>query len=194
MRSVSEVERESGAMRIGRWWIGVAVVAAAGLVGGGAWARPTAEILDWGLMTGRRALTPPPGEGGTGMAPAVPMSHQRYVERTDAVEARLCRSFGVRLRIVPGAGEPEPGIVGVHVLHPTFTAPDGATSTEDDFASAVVFGQTHVGFTFDHPWEMQPGDWTFVVAAGGAIVATKRFHVALPPPGSPTSDCGGGTS
>lgn len=171
-----------------------AALAASGLGAGTAAAHPTAEILDWGPIVGRRAPDAPLGTGGTGLAPAVPMSHQRYLDRTDAIEARLCRSFGVKLRIVPGAGEPEPGAVVVRVLHPTFTGPDGATSAEDDFASAIVFGQTHVGFTFDHDWEMRPGDWTFVVAAGGAIVATKRFHVALPPPGSPTSDCGGGTS
>ena len=177
-----------------RSWIRVAVLAASCLDGASAWAHPTAEILDWGPMTGQRALGAPLGTGGTGMAPAVPMSHQRYLERTDVIEARLCRSFGVKLRIVPGVGEPEPGVVGVHVLHPTFTAPGGATSTEDDFISAVVFGQTHAGFTFDHDWEMQPGAWTFVISVGGTVVARQDFRVTLPPAGAPTSDCDGTTS
>ena len=181
-------------MGAGRWHVGLAALAMGWLGAGPASAHPTAEVLDWGLMTGRRAPGTPLGEGGTGMAPAVPMSHQRYIARTDAIEARLCRSFGLHLRIVPGAGEPEPGLVVVRVLHPTFTGPDGATSTEDAFASSVVFGQTHAGFTFDHDWEMRPGDWTFVVVAGGAVVATKRFHVTLPPAGAPTSDCDAGTS
>lgn len=157
-------------------------------------AAPSAEVLDFGILTGRRAPAPPPGGGGTGLAPAVPMSHHRYIARTDAIEARLCRSFGLHLRIVPGPGEPEPPAVVVHVLHPTFTTPEGATSSEDDFASAVVFGQTHAGFTFDHPWEMQPGEWTFVVSTGRTVVARQRFRVTLPPPGAPTSDCDGATS
>ncbi len=178
----------------GRLWIGFAALAASCLGAEAAGAHPTADIVDYGVMTGRRARDTPLGEGGTGMAPAVPMSHQLYIARTDAIEARLCRSFGLHLRIVPGAGEPEPRAVVVHVLHPTFTGPGGATSSEDDFASAVVFGQTHVGFTFDHDWEMQPGTWTFVVSAGDAVVATKRFRVTLPPAGAPTSDCDGGTS
>ncbi len=177
-----------------RSWTCVAVLATSCLAGAGAWARPTAEILDWGPMTGRRALGAPLGTGGTGMAPAVPMSHQRYLERTDAVEARLCRSFGVKLRILPGPGEPEPGLVVVTVLHPTFTAPGGATSTEDTFISAVVFGQTHAGFTFDHDWERQPGAWTFVISVGGTVVARQNFRVSLPPAGTPTSDCDGTTS
>ena len=181
-------------MNDGRLRIAAAALAASWLATGVAWAQPTGEVLDWGQVTGRRALETPLGTGGTGMAPAVPMSHQSYIARTDAIEARLCRSFGVKLRIVPGAGESEPGLVGVRVLHPTFTGPGGMTSTEDDFASAVVFGQTHVGFTFDHDWEMQPGDWTFVVSAGGTVVATERFHVTLPPAGTPTSDCDGTTS
>lgn len=172
----------------------LAATLAACCAAGGAFAHPTAEVLDWGLLTGRRALEAPLGTGGTGMAPAVPMSHQRYIERTDTIEARLCRSFGMKLRILPGAGEPEPRLVVVHVLHPTFTGPNGATSTEDDFASAIVFGQTHVGFTFDHDWERVPGDWTFVVSAGDAIVASRRFHVTLPRAGQPTSDCDGRTS
>ena len=170
-------------------WIGLAAVAGCWLGAGSASAHPTAKILDYGVMTGRRALETPLGQGGTGLTPAVPMSHQRYIAQTDAIEARLCRSFGLHLLIVPGAGEPEPGAVIVHVLHPTFTGPGGATSAEDDFASAVVFGQTHVGFTFDHDWEMRPGDWTFVVSAGGAVVAVRSFHVFLPPPGAPTPDC-----
>lgn len=173
--------------------LGAALLAGLCLAGPAA-AAPSAEVLDFGTMTGRRAPAPPPGAGGTGLAPAVPMSHQRYIERTDAIEARLCRSFGLHLRIVPGPGEPEPPAVIVHVFHPAFTAPDGATSGEDAFASAVVFGQTHAGFTFDHPWEMRPGEWTFVVSAGRAVVATQRFHVTLPPPGAPTSDCDGATS
>ena len=176
-------------MNDNRLWIGLTALAVFALGAGSAWAHPTAEILDYGVMTGRRALEAPLGEGGTGLAPAEPMSHQRYIARTDAVEARLCRSFGVKLRIVPGAGEPEPGSVVAHVLHPIFTAPGGATSAEDAFASAVVFGQTHVGFTFDHDWEMRPGDWTFVVAAGGTVVATKTFHVTLPPAGTSASGC-----
>ena len=175
-------------------WIGLATLAGCCLGAGSASAHPTAEVLDYGVMTGRRALETPLGQGGTGMAPAVPMSHQRYIAQTDVIEARLCRSFGLHLRIVPGAGEPEPGGVVVHVLHPTFTGPGGATSAEDDFASAVVFGQTHVGFTFDHDWEMRPGAWSFMVVADGAVVATKRFRVTLPPEGAPTTDCDGGTS
>ena len=174
--------------------IRAAALAASWFTAGGASAHPAAEVLDWGLLTGQRALGAPLGTGGTGMAPAVPMSHQRYLARTDDIEARLCRSFGVKLRIVPGLGEPEPRLVAVHVLHPTFTGPDGASSTEDDFASAVVFGQTHAGFTFDHAWEMQPGDWTFVVSTGGTVVATHRFHVTLPAASAPTSDCDGATS
>lgn len=157
-------------------------------------ARPTAELLDWGRVDGVRGAAPGPGEEGTGLAPALPMSHQSVVERTDAIEARLCRSFGMMLRILPGPGEREPEGVVVHVIHPLLTRPDGATSTEDAFASLVVFGHTYAGFTFDHGWEMRPGDWTFVVVADGAVVATKRFRVTLPPAGAPASDCGAAVS
>lgn len=181
-------------MVVGIWWCGPAVLAALFCAAGTAQAHPTAEVLDWGRMAGERASAAPPGEEGTGLAPALPMVRQRNIERTDAIEARLCRSFGLKLRILPGPGEPEPAVVRVRVLHPTFTGPGGATSAEDDFTSSVIFGQTYVGFTFDHPWEMRPGEWTIVVAAAGTVVAGKRFHVTLPPEGAPTTDCGGEVS
>lgn len=157
-------------------------------------ARPAGEILDFGRTAGTRAAAPLPGQGGTGLSPARPMARARFLDHSDRIEARLCRSFGMRVRIVPGPGEPEPRAVAVRVLHPVFTGPGGATGAEDDFASAVVFGQTYVGFTFEHDWELRPGPWTIAVSAGGAPVAVKRFEVVPPPPGAPASDCGGETS
>lgn len=156
-------------------------------------ARPTAEVLAFGRVEGERAATPP-GEGGTGLAPARPISRTRFLDRSDTVEARLCRSFGLLLRVLPGSGEAEPTVLQIRVIHPVFTGPDGATSAEDDFDTAVVFGHSHVGFTFDHAWELRPGDWTVAVYARGALVASKGFHVVAPPAGAPTSDCGGETS
>lgn len=167
--------------------------AALALTAGGAAARPSAEVLAFGRVEGERAATPP-GEGGSGLAPARPISRTRFLDHSDTVEARLCRSFGVMLRVTPGPGEAEPTALQVRVLHPVFSNPDGATSAEDDFDTAVVFGHSHVGFTFDHDWELRPGDWTVAVYARGVPVATKRFHVVAPPAGAPTSDCGGEVS
>ena len=75
---------------------------------------------------------------------------------------------------------------------PALTRPDGKASTEDRFPSAVDNGVTHIGFTFDHEWEMEPGRWTFVISASGQEIARKEFTVSIPPPGAPNSDCGVG--
>ena len=171
----------------------VLAVATAGGTAGSAAAHPSAEILAFGRVEGERAATPP-GEGGTGLAPARPLSRPRFLDHSDTVEARLCRSFGLLLRVTPGPGEAEPAVLQVRVLHPVFTGPDGTTSAEDDFDTAVVFGHSHVGFTFDHDWELRPGDWTVAVYARGAPMAAKRFHVVASPAGAPASDCEGEVS
>lgn len=175
-------------MAVRRWWFRPALAVLCGLGASPACAHATAEVVEWGRMTGERA-TSALSDGGSALVPTVPMSHQRYLERTDVIEARLCRSFGLMLRIRPGPDEPEPGLIRVRILHPTLTGPDGTTSTVEDFATAVVSGETHAGFTFDHAWEMAPGRWTFVISLGGPEIARHTFTVTMPAAGAAASDC-----
>lgn len=156
---------------------------------GQAAAAPKGEIVDFGLTAGRRIMaTPTIGE--TGLEPAREMKNIRYFERTDRIEARLCRNFGLTIRLTDAIPKALPRSVSVRVLHPRFTRTDGKTSTEDRFQSAVIDGLTHIGFTFDHEWEMEPGGWTFIVSASGQEIARKDFTITAPPPDAPNSDCG----
>lgn len=164
----------------------MALVAASGQAA----AAPKAEIVDFGLVAGRRLMASPPS--GDGLEPAREMKNIRYLERTDRIEARLCRNFGLTLRLSDAIPRTLPRWVSVRVAHPQFTRPDGKTSSEDRFPSAVVDGVTHVGFTFEQEWEMQPGNWQFVILVGGQEIARKDFTVTIPPPGAPNSDCGVG--
>ncbi|MEZ2407199.1 hypothetical protein GGC47_002068 [Bosea sp. OAE752] len=160
-------------------------------VSGSAVAAPKAEIVDFGVTVGRRMMAAPT-PGGTGLEPAREMKNIRYLERADRIEARLCRNFGLTLKLSDAIPQILPRQVSVRVLHPQFTSPDGKTSTQDRFPSAVIEGVTHIGFTFDHEWEMEPGSWTFIVSAGGQEIARKDFTVTASPPGAPNSDCGVG--
>jgi hypothetical protein len=154
-------------------------------------AEPRGEIIDYGITAGRRvAGTPGPGEAG--LAPASEMKNIRYLDRTDRIEARLCRNFGLSLRLSDDIPKVLPRQVSVRVEHPTLTRPDGRTSAEDRFESAVIDGVSHVGFTFEHAWEMAAGDWTIIVSIRGREIARKAFTITLPPPGAPDSDCGVG--
>jgi hypothetical protein len=37
------------------------------------------------------------------------------------------------------------------------------------------------GFTFDHPYEMVPGNWQIQITFHGHVVAEKSFHVVTGP-------------
>ena len=154
-------------------------------------AAPKGEIVDFGLTAGRRIMAAP-RIGDAGLEPAREMKNIRYFERTDRIEARLCRNFGLTIRLTDAIPKVLPRSVSVRVLHPRFTRTDGKTSTEDRFQSADIGDVTQIGFTFDHEWEMEPGGWTFIVSAGGQEIARKDFTITAPPPGAPNSDCGVG--
>lgn len=172
-----------------RWitttWAALAFIAMAGPAAAG----PKGEILDFGVVAGRR-LDSPPDAGQSALEPIRAMRNPRYIERTDRIEARLCRNFGITVKLSAPPPFRMPDRVEVRVLHPKLTRPDGKESAETRFPSFVVDGVSHVGFTFDHDWEMAPGPWTMIVSSRGDELARKDFTVTLAPPGASNSDCG----
>ena len=118
------------------------------------------------------------------------MTGVRYIERTDRIEARLCRSFGIRVKLDDRPLRRVPSRVDVLVRHPTLARLDGKQSAETRFPSYVDSGMSAVGFTFDHEWEMVAGTWTVIVSSRGEELAHKVFTVTVPAPGAPDSDCG----
>ena len=154
-------------------------------------AGPKAEIVDFGVVAGR-LVDSPPDAGQRVLEPVRAMQKLRYIERSDRIEARLCRNFGITVKLAVPLPFRMPDRVEVRVLHPQLTRPDGKESVETRFPSYVVDGLSHVGFTFEHDWEMVPGPWTMIVSLRGDEIARKDFTVTLPPPGAPRSDCGVG--
>ncbi len=158
---------------------------------GPAVAGPRAEIVDFGVVAGR-LVDSPPDAGQRALEPVRAMQKLRYIERSDRIEARLCRNFGITVKLLPTPPFRMPDRVEVRVLHPELTRPDGRQSAETRFPSYVVDGLSHIGFTFEHDWEMAPGAWTMIVSLRGDEIARKDFTVTLAPPGAPNSDCGVG--
>lgn len=103
--------------------------------------------------------------------------------QTSRIEARLCGRFGM-LFVVDGLGAN--GTLGVTLRsrHPQLLNPLGQASTGIRYTSTVVASQSGlVGYTFDHPWEMVPGTWTFSVQLGDKVLAEQAFEVVAPSDG-----------
>lgn len=158
------------------------------LIGGSqARAEVTAETVDWGVVSGRTDRTVS-GDEGIGLEAAKPMNAVRYGERADRIEARLCRSFGMTIRLRSGHS----ALPRKVEVHPLFTRDDGATSRVDAFPSYVLDrGLSHIGFTFEKPWELAEGAWTIRVMARGREIASKAFTVTAQVGGA-GSECGKG--
>lgn len=158
---------------------------------------PSLRVTGYGEVVARRELglrNPGTIEGGDAVRD---LEGARVVHQTSRIEARLCRRFGMMF-VAENLGWP--GILEVTVVsaHPGLLRPDGRTSTGTRYRSAVAAGKAgYVGFTFDHPWELVPGTWTFSVQSGspqsgGTVLAEQRFEVVLPPDGDQAAagDCG----
>ena len=144
-----------------------------------------AEVVEYGVMLSERGKERA-DHGGKTLSPVHEMSDVRYVRRTDQIEARLCKTFGIAVEYSDGA---LPDRVEIRVSHPRFTRPDGESSELEMFYSDVVGGRTQVGFTFDYEWEAQPGEWAMIVVLDGVELTRKTFTVTRPL-GGLRSECG----
>lgn len=70
----------------------------------------------------------------------------------------------------------------VTLTHPRLTRPDLVSSTVDSYATPVSSNLVYSGWSFDQPWELQPGDWTLTFRHEGRVVAAKTFTVSVPSP------------
>lgn len=144
-----------------------------------------AEIVEYGVMLSERGKAKP-DHGGKTLSPVHEMSDVRFIQRTDQIEAGLCKTFGIAVEYSDG---PMPEQVEVRVVHPRFTRPDGESSELEMFYSDVVASRTQIGFTFDYEWEAQPGEWAMVIVLDGVELTRKTFTVTRPL-GGLRSECG----
>ncbi|EPX82246.1 DUF3859 domain-containing protein [Salipiger mucosus] len=91
---------------------------------------------------------------------------------TRVVPAKLGISFGVKFMLAPGSGSQQ---VQVVVRHPPM-GPEGIereswTATPDETGPSLNL------FSFEHPFEMQPGPWSFTLLQEGEVLMEQHFEV-----------------
>lgn len=108
-------------------------------------------------------------------------SSQKLVTSTDQIEGKLQVSFGITYVV---EGRPKDGEIelSIKLSHPPMTNPaTGETSTvEENPAESTIGGPNYDGFTFEQPWEIVPGKWTFEVYHEGRLLLEKSFTVTKP--------------
>ena len=162
----------------------------------------SAFIVDWGEIRADVAGLLDPDRDDHSLTPTLSIREPEFTRRTDGIEARLCRQFGVWHLLKADTGTPLPRSLRVHVRYPRLTRPDGASSEEDSFLTSVTprtpsntppgveIGSTAAFFMFNYAWEMQPGAWNFEFRDGDALVASKTFTVTAPPDAPGWPECG----
>lgn len=103
----------------------------------------------------------------------------RLVRRTTSVSMQMGTTFGIRYRLVPNDGKDYE--IGVRIVFPDggLTNPETGKLQLSSFSSFVLNTEDadFDVYTFDHAWEMRPGEWTFQLLVDGRVAAAKTFVV-----------------
>lgn len=145
------------------------------------------KILDFGPFVARHIGEATEARGNLGRDEYI--EDIRFLDRTDRVEAQLCRHFGMTVRLTPSPPAGMPAFVRGRTLHPRLTRPDGRQAMEERSDIVVEDGVAFIGFGFDQDWELVPGRWTFVLSSPDGEIVRKDFTVTAPPSGPSDSDC-----
>ncbi len=154
-------------------------------------AAPALHITGSGEFTATRDLGPRNPNGTAPGDTIVMVENPRIVRRTSRIEAQLCRRFGFMftVELPPGATLD----LQVQSVHPPILDPSGAVSTGMTYDMTASNDQEGlVGYSFDEPWELAPGTWTFTVRLGGKVLAEQSYEVTPSPDPAPAT--GGGCS
>ena len=102
----------------------------------------------------------------------------KLTELTTEIPARLGTSFGLRVKFI---GKP----IGAKIsctakcIHPRITDPvSGRTIETEEWRNTGTIGsEGFIGYSFDNPSELVPGDWTIQIFTGFKLRAQKTFTV-----------------
>ncbi len=167
------------------------------LAGGHAHAEGTVRIVSFGEFSVARELgfRDPATIDGDG-EPVRTVDGVRVIQQTSRIEARLCRRFGIRFAL-EGMGPDGVMDVTIRTRHPPMNRP-GAPGGEGTQYKASIGAERPgwVGFTFDYPYELVPGKWSFALLSGGQVLAEQVFDVTVPPDAdqTPPGGCGAAVS
>ena len=138
---------------------------------------PGLHVTGSGEFVATREVGPKDPAVAQGSDAVVMVEDPRIVRRTNRVEAQLCRRFGFMFTMENlAAGETVD--LTVSTVHPPILQPSGHISTGVTYQMAVDGSRPGlVGFSFDEPWELVPGTWTFTVSLGSRVLAEQAYEV-----------------
>ena len=140
------------------------------------------EIVAFGETAAEIERPVPWSPGDQSLTPRTSLEGVRFISHASPVEAQLCLKFGVLVRLIGNSSDRYPDHIMVTLTHPRLTRPDLVSSTVDSYATPVSSNLVYSGWSFDQPWELQPGDWTLTFRHEGRVVAAKTFTVSVPSP------------
>lgn len=137
------------------------------------------DIVDTGIYSVEvgEAILDPNAPTGTIAAPVT----ATLVESTTTVRGELGLEFGLRYVVV---GEPSGAAVPLDlvIIYPPPGLADPADPEplrESGFAREKKIGETvYLGYAFENPWEIVPGEWTFEIWFDGRKLASQTFTVS----------------
>ncbi len=140
------------------------------------------EVTDYGETTAEQERPARQTQDDHSLVPRTTIEGIRYVDHASSLPAQLCLRFGVTVRLSSDAGKQLPRQLIVVVTHPRITRPDQAFSIQDSFPTPVLGDMAYAGWTFDHPWEQQPGEWIVTFMNEREVVTSKTFTITMPTP------------
>lgn len=153
---------------------------------------PELHVTGSGEFVATRDVGPrDPAAASEGSDAVVMVEDPRIVRRTKQIEAQLCRRFGFMFTL-ENLGPDGTVDLTVTSVHPPILHPSGRISTGVTYQMSVSSDRPGlVGFSFDDPWELVPGTWTFSVHLGDRLLTEQRYDVVASPDPSPVTrvDC-----
>ncbi len=146
---------------------------------GASLAAPGAAAATYGYFCARNPVAEIPAEDTISGTVSLIEGPPRLIRQGPLVPAQIGVGFGVIFDLSPGAAGP----VTVEVTHPPM-GPQGVTR-ETWVSSATGVDGNYVGFTFDLPYEVREGRWSFRGTANGRMVFEASFDVVSPGPALP---------
>ena len=110
------------------------------------------------------------------------LEYVRFVDFTHQIPGEIGTSFGIQY-VIHSSPKGQPLKVTGVIIYPGegLITPQGDVYKQSEESMVVKIGEkSFYGFGFDHSWEIIPGDWTFQIKRGDAILAQKTLTV-LPP-------------
>ena len=129
----------------------------------------------------------PLGRTGQVTAPQTGLGYVHEVDRMaiphfrqacPAVDVGVGDRIGLVVRVLGDIREPAIPVV-TRVTHPSISKPgDGTARTVDEWQWQLdTRYPRYTGWSFDHAWELAPGEWRFEVIHQGRAIATRTFTV-----------------